>query len=108
MEKPIIQTNNIYHGDCYKLIKEIPDKSIDLIYTDIPYDFVGNGGGGAFGEKKRDYHKEYQNVSINTQNILAKRKCKNSDSISDIAFGIDYAILDEFIRIQPAIYIYMV
>ena len=34
-------------GDCYKLIKEIPDKSIDLIYTDIPYDFVGNGGGGA-------------------------------------------------------------
>ena len=53
-EKPIIQTNNIYHGDCYKLIKEIPDKSIDLIYTDIPYDFVGNGG-GAFGVKKRLY-----------------------------------------------------
>ena len=108
MEKPIIQTNNIYHGDSYKLIKEIPDKSIDLIYTDIPYDFVGNGGGGAFGEKKRDYHKEYQNVSINTESQrIAKNKAINSDEIKDIAFGIDWSILDEFIRIQPNIYIYI-
>ena len=104
MEKPIIQTNNIYHGDCYKLIKEIPDKSIDLIYTDIPYDFVDNGGGGAFGVKKRDYHKEYQKISINTQNTLEK----NTDQLSDIVLGIDWSILDEFIRIQPNIYIYMV
>ena len=29
--------NTIVLGDSYKLIKEIPDKSIDLIYTDIPY-----------------------------------------------------------------------
>ena len=107
MEKTIIQTNKIYHGDSYKLIKEIPDKSIDLIYTDIPYDVVGNGG-GAFGVKKRDYHKEYQKVSINTQNTLAKRRCKNNDQCSDIYFGIDWSILDEFIRIQPNIYIYMV
>ena len=109
MEKPIIQTNNIYHGDSYKLIKEIPDKSVDLIYTDIPYDFVGNGGGGgAFGEKKRDYHKEYQKVSINTESQrIAKNKAINSDEIKDIAFGIDWSILDEFIRIQPNIYIYI-
>ena len=103
MEKPIIQTNNIYHGDSYKLIKEIPDKSIDLIYTDIPYDFVDNGGGGAFGVKKRDYHKEYQKVSINTQNTLEK----NTDQLIDVVLGIDWAILDEFIRIQPNIYIYI-
>ena len=108
MEKPIIQKNNIYHGDSYKLIKEIPDKSIDLIYTDIPYDFVGNGGGGAFGEKKRDYHKEYQNVSINTESqIINKNKRMNTDELKDIVFGIDWAILDEFIRIQPNIYIYI-
>ena len=104
MEKPIIQTNNIYHGDSYELIKEIPDKSIDLIYTDIPYDFVDNGGGGAFGVKKRDYHKEYQKVSINTQNTLEK----NTDQLSNVVLGIDWSILDEFIRIQPNIYIYMV
>jgi DNA modification methylase len=35
--------NTITLGDSYKLIKDIPDKSIDLIYTDIPYLFyVGN------------------------------------------------------------------
>lgn len=29
--------NEIIHGDSYELIKEIPDKSIDLICTDPPY-----------------------------------------------------------------------
>ena len=28
--------NTIQLGDCYKLIKKIPDKSIDLVYTDVP------------------------------------------------------------------------
>ena len=32
-----MELNKIYHGDAYELIKEIPDKRIDLIYTDIPY-----------------------------------------------------------------------
>lgn len=31
------ELNNIYCEDSYKAIKEIPDKSIDCIYTDIPY-----------------------------------------------------------------------
>lgn len=29
--------NNVILGDCYEVIKSIPDKSIDCIYTDIPY-----------------------------------------------------------------------
>lgn len=29
--------NKIYLGDSFELIKQIPDKSIDLIYTDPPY-----------------------------------------------------------------------
>ena len=29
--------NTIQLGDCYELIKNIPDKSIDLVYIDIPY-----------------------------------------------------------------------
>lgn len=38
--------NDILFGDCYSLIKDIPDKSIDLIYTDIPYLLSQGGGGG--------------------------------------------------------------
>lgn len=36
--------NNIILGDTYELIKDIPSKSIDLIYTDVPYDIITDGG----------------------------------------------------------------
>ena len=97
----------IYNMDCYKGIKKIPDKSIDLVYIDIPYDLEGNGGGGAFGSKKRDYHKEYEQVSKNTNaTSLAVRKCSSS-SIAEIAFGIDWSLLDELCRVMKHIYIYI-
>ena len=32
-------------GDCLEILKEIPDKSIDLIITDPPYKFENQGGG---------------------------------------------------------------
>lgn len=35
--------NNVILGDCYEVIKNIPDKSIDCIYTDIPYLFADGG-----------------------------------------------------------------
>ncbi len=35
--------NNIYNEDSYKAIKEIPDKSIDCIYTDVPYLYKSTG-----------------------------------------------------------------
>lgn len=83
-----IEPNNIYLGDCYELIKDIPDKSVSLIYTDIPYEIQSGGGG----------HSE-----------LSKRIIKtNYVDLKDIRNGIDYSILDEFCRILKHIYIYMV
>ena len=32
-------------GDCLELMKDIPDKSIDLVVTDPPYKFENQGGG---------------------------------------------------------------
>ncbi len=103
-----METNVIYNEDCYEGIKKIPDKSVDLVYIDIPYDLEGNGGGGAFGSKKRDYHAEYEKVSKNTNaSALSIRKANNNNNnISDIAFGIDYSILDELCRVMKHIYIY--
>ena len=40
-----METNKIYLGDSYELIKQLPDKSVDLIYTDIPY-LIEHGGKG--------------------------------------------------------------
>ena len=33
----MLNINNIYEGDCLKLMKEIPDKSINMILCDLPY-----------------------------------------------------------------------
>ena len=40
-----MELNKIYNGDAYELIKQIPDKSIDLIVTDPPYEFCAGGSG---------------------------------------------------------------
>lgn len=106
-----MELNKIYLGDAYELIKQVPSKSVDLIYTDIPYSFVGNGlngGGGCFGTKKRDYHAEYSKVAENSNvSGLAKRR-SSSSSLQELSYGIDFSILDEFVRVCKHIYIYMV
>lgn len=107
------ETNEVYNVDCYEAIKKLPDKSVDLIYTDIPYDVEGNGGGGCFGEKKRDYHAEYEAVCVNSSatgggvSRIWRATAKYFDGIKELAFGIDYSILDEFCRVCKAIYVYI-
>ena len=81
------ETNNIYNEDCYKAIKDIPDKSIDLVYIDIPY-LIDNGGC--------------------SDNELSKRaKRLRSVELESIRHGIDYSILDELVRVLKSIYIYI-
>lgn len=38
-----MEINNIYNVDCYQAIKELPDKCIDLVIIDPPYEFVMGG-----------------------------------------------------------------
>lgn len=74
----MLELNNIYLGDAYKLIKEIPDKSIDLIYTDVPYLYKTGGGGSS---------------------ELSKRIAAKNQSIEDISNGINCSIFEEFKRV---------
>jgi DNA modification methylase len=39
----VFELNKIYQGDAYKLIKQIPDKSISAIYVDISYLYETGG-----------------------------------------------------------------
>ena len=80
----------LLNGDSYKLIKDIPDKSIDLVYIDIPYLY---DSGGSVGEDK----------SAVSQRIAKVR----NDYLKNISDGIDYAILDDLTRIMKHIYIYI-
>jgi DNA modification methylase len=86
----------IAHGDCLELMKQLPDKCIDLIITDPPYEIVAGGAGGAFGADKRNYHKQYA-VLDNEQHSKSGIICS----------GFDFAILDELCRIMKSINIYI-
>lgn len=33
----ILELNKIHHGDCLELMKDIPDKSVSMVLSDIPY-----------------------------------------------------------------------
>ena len=79
--------NTVQLGDCYELIKQIPDKSIDLVYIDIPYLF--NSGGSS--------------TSPLSQRIA---RLKQVDLVN-ITNGIDYCIFDELCRTLKYIYIYI-
>ena len=43
----------LFNGDCLEILKDVLDKSVDLVIIDPPYEFDKGGGGGAFGTKKR-------------------------------------------------------
>jgi site-specific DNA-methyltransferase (adenine-specific) len=36
----------LIHGDCLEKMKDIPDKSIDMVLTDVPYNVVNRKSGG--------------------------------------------------------------
>lgn len=82
-------------GNCLEILKDIPDKSIDLVIIDPPYDFMSKhysfgktyAGAGAFGTLSRTYHKELEN--------------------SDIITGINEDVLKELIRVMKKVNIYI-
>ena len=83
-----MELNEIYYGDAYELIKQIDDKSIDLIITDPPYEFTVN-----------DYNaKFFRNRKINAYKDIKK---------NNINKGIDYSILNEFVRVLKKINCYI-
>ncbi len=72
--------NEIYNEDSYEAIKKIPDKSVDCIYTDIPY-LIDDGG-------------------CSGSELSQRIKRVQKEEIEYIRKGIDYSIFDEFVRIM--------
>lgn len=76
---------DLHCADSYEFIKTIPDKSVDLVVTDPPYDFMSKhytdnyAKAGAVGKLGRSYHGELQNNNIirgiDTE-IILKELCR--------------------------------
>lgn len=57
--------NTIQLGDCYEMIKNIPDNSIDLIVTDPPYEMVSGGHGvGKLADRKTTQNEEFREQGL--------------------------------------------
>ena len=74
--------NKVYNGNAYKLIKQVENKSVDLIYTDVPYLFDSHGKGSS---------------------KLAERMDKKNKDLIDLQDGFDYSIYDEYLRVLKKI-----
>lgn len=77
-------------GDCLEVLKDIPDKSIDLVVTDPPY-ILETDGAGMFGKKADNYGGE-------------RYVMKNIDFMKN---GISNEVLDEICRVMKKINIYI-
>lgn len=82
--------DNLYNEDCYRAMKDIPDKSVDLIVTDPPYEW--QRGGEMTGLFRKG---------------VSSRKFMYQIENSKIDKGIDWNILDEFVRVLKKINIYI-
>lgn len=76
------------NGDCLELIKLIPDKSVDLVVTDPPYEVATNGG--SFYDSK-------------SENYRATQYSKEIKGISD---GFTSEILNEIVRVLKKVNVY--
>lgn len=73
----------LHNGDCLELMKDIPDKSIDLVVTDPPY-VIETTGAGIYKQSDKQYVKE----------------------LNHIKDGFDEKVLDEICRVMKKINAY--
>lgn len=127
-----IKPNKLYCGDSYELIKNIPDKSVDLVIIDPPYEFcMGGKGGGALGERKTRNTGEITSLDtdLKKQQIVSGGGCfgtKNRNYYNEfnetnvtlanddnknitrfISKGITNEILTQLVRVMKKINIYI-
>lgn len=122
---------DLRHGDCYELIKDIPDKSIDLVIIDPPYEYTTGGCGknqtGEYKElkeftdnglininekiktNKNEIIKKYldKGFSQKKAQVWADKETSRLD-IKHISSGFNFDLLDILDSKMRYIYIYMV
>jgi site-specific DNA-methyltransferase (adenine-specific) len=69
------EKNQVILGDCLETMKDIPDKSIDMVLTDPPYELDNHGGGTTdFAQRKlvKDLHIDFISSSFDMGAVFAE------------------------------------
>ena len=80
---------DLRQGDCLEIMKDIPDKSIDLIVIDPPYELETQRGGGFFrnsNEKRRKYQDEIENMMTGISEQLLDILCNKMKKVNIYIF----------------------
>lgn len=67
---------NLFNDDAINVLKTLPDKSVDLIVTDPPYELDQGSSAGCFGADNRPYHKSLEFVSKGIDNSYLEEMCR--------------------------------
>lgn len=79
--------NTIINDDCLNVLKQLPDKCVSLVVTDIPYDISVSHSAGVFGVKKRmHYKKELEIISDGISNEVLEELCRVMKKINIYIF----------------------
>lgn len=64
--------NKITLADCYDIMRQLPDKCIDLVFTDPPYGKKCDGGSYGFGKAPKQYQKRDGMIKSRTKKFLMR------------------------------------
>jgi DNA modification methylase len=83
------EINQIYNEDSYEAIKKLPDKCLDLIIIDPPYELETHGGGHSpLAKQIQEQHKELyeSDLHIGIDNVILEQMCDKMKSINICVF----------------------
>ncbi len=84
MKYKMTENIKLLQGDCLELMKEIPDKSIDLVVTDPPYKIIKGGDSNGKNSKRP------QGILKGSRNLFKYQNIKISDWMDEL-----YRVLKE-------------
>ena len=81
----MLELNKIYNMGCLFGLKQLPDKCVDLVVTDPPYD-IKTRGGGMYKHHKKGYIRELDKMSNGIDRMVLSGLCRVMKKINIYMF----------------------
>jgi site-specific DNA-methyltransferase (adenine-specific) len=97
-DKPTIQ---LHLGDCIEFMKSMPDKSVDCICVDPPYEFISkspDGGGFMSNENKRHLHKIRDSFGMSFDPLVFLGEAKRVSKVFNAYIFTNKTLLAKYIE----------